>query len=281
MHIEFSKMHGLGNDFIIINNLELKHQFTAPQIRYLADRKFGIGCDQLLIVNPANDGISDFYYQIYNSDGSEAGQCGNGARCFIRYLIKHKLTPKTILKLQTTNRIIQGKLLSNDLIEVSMGVPQFQPHCIPLNLLFSDNYILNFNNQLLTFYALSMSNPHAIIKLDCLSLFNDDNYLTQIAQHLQSSSLFPDSVNVNFVYINSRKQIQLRTYERGCGFTLACGSGACASVVALIQANFLDNQVVVQMRGGNLTINWQGNFHEVIMQGSATHVFCGNIELCN
>ncbi len=278
MKIAFSKMQGLGNDFIIINNLVLKHEFSSDEICYLADRKFGIGCDQLLLIDPATDGVSDFFYRIYNSDGSVAGQCGNGARCFIRYVLDHNLSHKSIIKLQTLGRVITGKSLENGQIEVDMGVPNFAPSSLPLKLEEQTHYDLNFNGKVLRFAALSMGNPHVVIVLDDLELMADEEYLAEIGEYLQSSELFPDSVNVNFVYKIADSQLGLRTYERGCGFTLACGSGACASAAVAIRDGLLCSPVEVFMPGGELILSYTNA--NLFMRGDATHVFDGEIELC-
>jgi diaminopimelate epimerase len=277
MKLNFSKMHGLGNDFVVINNLQLQHNFTSSEIKYIGDRKFGVGCDQILIIDPANDGISDFYYKIFNSDGSIAGQCGNGARCFIRYVIEHDLTTKKQIKLQTPSRIISGQLVTPELIEVDMGIPEFRVEHIPLLLPQAAQYQLEINHQTLEFSALSMGNPHVVINLPSAQLLNDDDYLQTIAQTLQQASYFPESVNVNFVYIVDNSLIKLRTYERGCGFTLACGSGACASAAASIKQNLVHSTLTIQMDGGELNVTWnEGN---LLMRGAAVEVFNGVIEL--
>lgn len=277
MLIQFSKMHGLGNDFIIINNLESQHQFTAEEISYMANRKFGIGCDQLLIIDPSDDGVSDFYYRIYNSDGSIAGQCGNGARCFIRYVIERRLTNKTTIQLQTKDRTIIGQILENGLIEVDMGTAEFAPNKIPLNHIQQSCYEYVVDNECVEFQALSMGNPHAVITLNNPATLSDDEYLAKIGQTLQNSPLFPDSVNVNFIVKIDDATLRMRTYERGCGFTLACGSGACASAVAAITAGIVNAPVKLIMPGGELVINLSDS--HVLMQGDATNVFDGTIEI--
>lgn len=268
-------MHGLGNDFIVINNLELQHTFTSEQISYIADRKFGIGCDQVLIIDKATDGISDFFYRIYNSDGSIAGQCGNGARCFIRYVTENNLILNNFVQLQTLDRVISGKRLTHEFFEVDMGVPEFSPVQIPLNHIKQDSYFYQVNNDVIKFSALSMGNPHAVIVSDSELMLSDDKKLEEIGIALQKSDLFPESVNVNFIYKIDGETLSMRTYERGCGFTLACGSGACASAVAAIKSGLVTSPVKLIMPGGTLTIKWDGN--NIYMQGSATHVFDGEI----
>ncbi len=278
MKIKFTKMHGLGNDFIIINNLIAKLNFSQEDIKYLCDRKLGIGCDQLLLVDKATDNKSDFYYRIYNSDGSLAGQCGNGARCFIRYVIETGLTTKSEILLQTRERIICGKMKDKENIEVEMGQPEFEPRLIPLKARFDKHYTLLINGKEIRFSAVSMGNPHAVIIVDDKLSLEDDDSLAAIGKALQTSELFPESVNVNFVYVIDRSTILLRTYERGSGFTLACGSGACASAVIAIRDGLTDVEVKVVMPGGNLAIKWQPG-SSVVMCGSATKVFDGEIEL--
>lgn len=277
MLLKFSKMHGLGNDFIVINNLANNYQFTSKQIAFMADRKFGIGCDQVLIIDNPTDNISDFYYKIYNADGSVAGQCGNGARCFIRYVCEQRLTDKLEVKLQTCDRVITGKILDNQQIMVDMGVPVFTPSHIPLIHDEEDIYSCVIDDKEIKFYSLSMGNPHAVIEVDNISDLEDDIKLANIAEYLQKSDLFPESVNINFVYILDDGSIQMRTYERGCGFTLACGTGACASAAVMIREDKVNQVVTMYMPGGELKISWFGN--ELYMQGTATHVFDGEIVL--
>ena len=277
MKLSFSKMHGLGNDFVIINNLELRHAFNADEISSLADRKFGIGCDQLLLIDPASDGISDFFYRIYNSDGSVAGQCGNGARCFIRYVLERGLIEKPLIKLQTLGRIITGQRLADGQIEVDMGVPDFTPSSLPFKHDPAAEYEVDFNGETVQFAALSMGNPHVVILLDNLERLADESYLAALSEHLQASELFPESVNVNFIYKISENQLGLRTYERGCGFTLACGSGACASAAVALRDGLVNSPVQIFMPGGELTLSSAGA--NLLMRGSATQVFDGEIEL--
>ena len=276
MKLKFSKMQGLGNDFILINNLTDQYNFTGAQIKFLADRKFGIGCDQVLIIERASDGVSDFYYRIYNSDGSAAAQCGNGARCFIAYVAKNGLARHAgSLQLQTAQRIISGGMLSNGEVWVHMGRADFTPAAIPLCLPTQQLYAIEFGGERVEFAALSLGNPHLVIGLPSLAELANDQRLTGLAQHLQASELFPQSVNVNFCYRASDALLHLRTYERGCGFTLACGSGACAS--ARVVLGLESGSLEVRMPGGSLGINLSdGN---IIMQGAAVHVFDGEIEL--
>lgn len=273
MKIKFSKMHGLGNDFIVINNLDLQLKLTAEVIRSMADRKFGIGCDQLLVVEPATDGLSDFFYRIYNSDGSEAGQCGNGARCFIKFLHLHGLSDKSKIKLQTNTRIMDGQLINSSLVAVNMGDPDFMPENIPLLLPSAKNYECLLDNELVQFAAVSMGNPHAVIQVSIPQLLNNNEYMSKIGSMLQQNPVFPESVNVNFMFVESESQIRLCTYERGSGLTLACGSGACATAAVAIRDELVNPVVRVIMPGGELQINWTEA--GLLMSGEAIHVFDG------
>lgn len=277
MKIKFSKMHGLGNDFIILNNLDLSLKLTREVIQKLSDRKFGIGCDQLLVVEPASDGLSDFFYRIYNSDGSEAGQCGNGARCFISFLHLQGLSNKSKVKLQTNTRVIDGQVINPSVVEVNMGNPDFKPENIPLNLSEASNYEFKFDNQLIRFAAASMGNPHAVIRIATPELLEDNEYMAKIGSMFQQSPIFPESVNVNFMYVENEGQLRLCTYERGSGLTLACGSGACATAAVAIRDDLVRQKVKVIMPGGELEINWTDA--GLLMTGEAIHVFDGEIEI--
>ena len=277
MKINFSKLHGLGNDFIVINNLELQHRFSIDEIQYLANRRFGIGCDQVLIIDRATDGVSDYFYRIYNSDGSEAGQCGNGARCFIYYLVKHGIAKKQKLILQTSSRQIAGQLVDGDLVEVNMGNAEFDSALIPLILPTSSHYSLEIAGEEIKFAALSMGNPHAVLVVKNLADLSNDINLQAIGVGLQNSGIFPLGVNVNFMYVENDTSLHLRTYERGSGFTLACGSGACASAVVAIRSGLVQQPVTVKMSGGELIIHIDNE--AVIMTGAAIEVFNGQIEL--
>jgi len=277
MKIKFSKMHGLGNDFIILNNLDLSLKLTREVIQKLSDRKFGIGCDQLLVVEPASDGLSDFFYRIYNSDGSEAGQCGNGARCFISFLHLQGLSNKSKVKLQTNTRVIDGQVINPSVVEVNMGNPDFKPENIPLNLSEASNYEFKFDNQLIRFAAASMGNPHAVIRIATPELLEDNEYMAKIGSMFQQSPIFPESVNVNFMYVENEGQLRLCTYERGSGLTLACGSGACATAAVAIRDDLVRQKVKVIMPGGELQISWTDA--GLLMTGEAIHVFDGEIEI--
>ena len=273
--IHFTKMHGLGNDFVVIDAHTQSIDLSSEQIRFMADRHTGIGFDQLLLVEKPVSDNADFKYRIFNADGSEVAQCGNGARCFARFVRDKKLSDKDEIRVDTN----AGQLLlcfDDDLITVNMGVPRHQPSEIPLlaahETLLYDVLVSGHDYQ---FGAVSMGNPHAVLHV------NDVNTapVTELGKALESHALFPERANIGFMQIVNRQLIKLRVYERGSGETLACGSGACAAVVIGIEQNLLDNTVVVELAGGTLKINWAGRGTPVWMTGAAVTVFEGVIAL--
>ena len=277
MIIKFSKMHGLGNDFVVIDAINQSINLDPEQIRLLSDRHFGVGFDQLLLVEPAVSIDADFKYRIFNADGSEVAQCGNGARCFAKFVRDNHLTDKDTVIVDTNAG--QLKLLYNEqgLITVNMGIPKHKPEEIPLYLASENKfYQLEVAGYgVVDFAALSIGNPHAVIRVDDIALAP----VTTLGALLESHSVFPERVNVGFMEIVNRHAIKLRVYERGAGETLACGSGACAAVIAGIDQALLDNKVIVSLPGGDLTIEWLGHDQPVWMTGSATLVFQGQIVL--
>ena len=276
MKISFSKMQGVGNDFVVINNLSGDCHLTPQQLQKIGDRRFGIGCDQILLVEAASDGVSDFFYRIYNSDGSEAGMCGNGARCFIRYVLANNLTRKSRIQLQTSTRIVSGQVSDNGAIEIAMGMADFTPAKIPLLLTFAKDYAIDYFGEEIEFSALSVGNPHVVIKLNSPKELNQDNLLQQVAVYFQENQIFPESVNVNFIAVKDGV-VLLRTYERGCGFTLGCGSGACASAVIAIRDGLVESPAKLKMPGGELEVKWSGQ--EITLKGNAELVYTGAIDL--
>lgn len=276
MKISFSKMQGVGNDFVVVNNLSGDCHLTPQQLQKIGDRRFGIGCDQILLVEAASDGVSDFFYRIYNSDGSEAGMCGNGARCFIRYVLANNLTRKSRIQLQTSPRIVSGQVSDNGAIEIAMGMADFTPAKIPLLLTFAKDYAIDYFGEEIEFSALSVGNPHVVIKLNSPKELNQDNLLQQVAVYFQENQIFPESVNVNFIAIKDGV-VLLRTYERGCGFTLGCGSGACASAVIAIRDGLVESPAKLKMPGGELEVKWSGQ--EITLKGNAELVYTGAIDL--
>lgn len=270
-------MHGLGNDFVVINAISQHISLTAEQIRFIANRNFGVGCDQLLLVEKPDSDYADFKYRIFNADGNEVNQCGNGARCFARFVRNNHLSDKNEIRVDTGS----GQLLLDfdwdNLITVNMGVPSHLPAQIPLQAdeesLF---YTIQVNNTEKVFGAVSMGNPHAILQVNEIG----SAPVAELGALLESHTFFPKRANIGFMQIINRQYIKLRVYERGTGETLACGSGACAAVVVGIEQNLLEQEnVCVELTGGQLSINWQGRGYPVFMKGPAESVFEGQIQL--
>jgi diaminopimelate epimerase len=268
-------MHGLGNDFVIIDCVNQSVQLSPEQLRYLANRRLGIGCDQILLVEKAKSN-ADFRYRIFNSDGSEVEQCGNGARCFVRYVYDQRMTQKKEIRVETLSGIIVPKLESNGDVTVNMGVPKFEPQEIPFiaerRML---TYLLDVDEKQLELSILSMGNPHAV------QIVKDIHHTPILVEGalIENHSRFPKQVNAGYMQVVNRNQINLRVYERGVGETLSCGTGACAAVVAGITRGLLDSTVKVNTVGGNLSVCWEGENNPVWMTGPATSVFDGEIEL--
>lgn len=274
--IEFTKMQGLGNDFVVIDATSRQIELTPEQCRYIADRHFGIGCDQILLVEPARDQTCDFYYRIFNADGSEVEQCGNGARCFARFVQSKGLTNKQIIAVGTRSGNIQLYLEENDMVRVNMGTPILEPDLIPFSAeRISTSYPIEIAGKSMEIGAVSMGNPHAVIKIKDV----DDAPVAEMGPILENHPRFPQRVNVGFMQIVDRHHIRLRVYERGTGETLACGTGACAAVVAGIVQGLLDTEVQVTLPGGKLMIKWQNSDQPVWMSGPATTVFEGRINI--
>ena len=275
MKLKFTKMHGLGNDFVVLDRIHQSFDLNQQQIRFLADRHFGIGCDQILVVEKAQ-GPADFRYRIFNADGGEVEQCGNGARCFVRYVHDHALTQKQEIQIETLGGVISPKLEVSGAVTVNMGKPIFEPRDIPF---VAERRALVYNLALddgaVEISALSMGNPHAVRIVEDI----DSAPVTTEGAKIEVHPRFPRKVNVGYMQIMGRDRVKLRVFERGAGETLACGTGACAAVVAGITRHLLDEQVVVSTRGGGLTIVWKGENEPVLMTGPAVTVFEGEINL--
>ncbi|MCK5663060.1 MAG: diaminopimelate epimerase, partial [Thiotrichaceae bacterium] len=272
MLIEFTKMHGLGNDFVVIDAIRTEVFLTPEQIRFIADRHFGVGCDQLLLVEDAGHSDADFRYRIFNADGSEVAQCGNGARCFARFVRDKKLSAKDNILVDTH----AGQLLltfdDDGLITVNMGVPRHKPALIPLKTEQEEvSYSIDIKGIEKKFGAVSLGNPHAVLQVNDVHFANVD----ELGEALESHPFFPERANISFMQVVDRNTVKLRVYERGAGETLACGSGACAAVVIGIEQKLLDKDVWVELPGGQLKIHWQGRGHPVFMTGPAISVFEG------
>lgn len=279
--LNFTKMHGLGNDFVVLNFSQKKVALTSAQIKFLADRKYGIGCDQVLLIEEATSDDTDFIYRIFNADGSEAGHCGNGARCIIQYLISHNISANKNIHLRITNQIITGKQNPDSSITIAMKAPRFEVDAIPFKhiQIKDNNYRLHIGEQIIECGVASVGNPHVMLKLSNLDELDNTAHLTHIAQIIQKSNYFPNGVNVNFYVVISDKHLRLRTFERGCGFTQACGTGATATACYAIQQQQAQKSVVVEMLGGRLNIEWDG-VNKILMTGPATEVFQGQIQIC-
>lgn len=277
MQLHFTKMHGAGNDFVVIDAVSQAVSLTPQQIRQLADRHYGVGCDQVLIIEPPASDAVDFRYRIYNPDGGEAEQCGNGARCFARYAHDRGLTPKTDIRVESRGGIINQRILSDGSVAVDMGTPRFEPRDIPFQAdTAAPTYTLDMENgQSIELSALSMGNPHAVIEVDDVT----DAPVDTLGARLSTHPRFPNGVNVGFLQIIDKGHIKLRVFERGAGETLACGSGACAAVAAGRRRAQLDSEVSVELPGGQLTVQWDGGDTPVWLTGPVTYVFEGRIEL--
>ena len=275
MKIRFSKMHGLGNDFVVIDGVRQSIVLSPAQIRLLADRHFGIGCDQLLLVEKAGRPDVDFRYRIFNADGGEVEQCGNGARCFVRFVHEQGLTDKREIRVETMGGVIAPRLETDGSVTVDMGVPVFSPERIPFISPAADLVQpLRIGDEEIEITAVSMGNPHAVQVVA-------DVEVAPVALQgplIEAHPRFPKRVNAGFMQVVGRHEIRLRVFERGAGETLACGTGACAAVVAGIARGLLDTPVRVATRGGELTIDWQGAGTPVLMTGPAVTVFTGEIE---
>jgi diaminopimelate epimerase len=276
MKLRFTKMHGLGNDFVVFDGISQTVVLTPEQCRRIADRHFGVGCDQILLVEkPTRDDV-DFRYRIFNADGGEVGQCGNGARCFVRFVHDHGLTDKTAIRVETAASVIEPRLLDTGLVRVNMGVPRFAPAEIPFAAdAEAMSYALKVGQHVLEVAVLSMGNPHAVLRVNDL----DSAPVDILGPAIESHSRFPLRVNAGFMQVLTPHDIRLRVYERGAGETLACGTGACAAAVAGIRQGWLKSPVSVHTRGGDLVIEWAGKDQPVYMTGPAETVFEGEIEL--
>ena len=276
MRLKFSKMHGLGNDFVVLDGVRQPLALSPAQLRFLADRHFGVGCDQILLVEKATRADVDFRYRIFNADGGEVEQCGNGARCFVRFVHDQGLTERREIRVETMSGVISPRLEDDGNVTVNMGEPQFDPARIPF---VSDTDALLQTLQVgaedVEITAVSMGNPHAVQVIDDV----DAAPVARQGPLIESHPRFPQRVNAGFMQVLDRQSISLRVYERGAGETLACGTGACAAVVAGIARGLLDSPVRVATRGGELSIAWGGKGTPVLMSGPAVTVFTGEIEL--
>ncbi len=276
MKIRFTKMQGLGNDFVVLDAVRQRIDLTPELARHLGDRHFGVGCDQILVVEAPRLPHTDFRYRIFNSDGGEVEQCGNGARCFARFVHDEGLTDKTEIRVETQGGIIEPRLTEDGLVTVDMGVPRFAPAEIPF-VSDSDAPVqeLELAGSSVEISAVSMGNPHAVQVVADVDAAPVAELGPQIEHHVR----FPQRVNAGFMQVVTRQAVRLRVFERGAGETLACGTGACAAVVAGIRRGLLDSPVRVATRGGELHIAWAGPGQPVLMTGPAVTVFRGEMEI--
>ena len=276
MVVNFTKMHGLGNDFMVVDMISHHAHLRPEQIRRLADRHLGIGFDQLLLVEPPSKPSVDFRYRIFNADGSEVEQCGNGARCFAVFVKEKKLTNKNCIQVETMKGDIELNLTEEGRVLVNMGEPVFEPKEIPFLAEARNNiYSVMVEQEEVQLSAVSMGNPHAVIQVDDTKEAEVD----VLGPLIESHSQFPERVNVGFMEIVHKRFIKLRVFERGVGETMACGTGACAAVAAGIDRNLLESPVEVKLPGGNLKIEWQGAGSPLFMEGPAVSVFEGKIRI--
>jgi diaminopimelate epimerase len=276
MLLKFTKMHGAGNDFVVLDGVRQKVELTPEQLRLLADRHFGVGCDQILLVEKPETKEADFRYRIFNADGGEVEQCGNGARCFMRFVHDQKLTGKREIVVETHSGLISPRLEQDGRVTVNMGAPVFDAARIPFqNGTGAVVEPLQVGNETLRISALSMGNPHAVQVVEDI----EKAPVRELGPLIEQHQRFPNRVNAGFMQVMDRHNLRLRVYERGAGETLSCGTGACAAVVAGIRREILDSPVNVATRGGVLTITWEGNASPVLMTGPAITVFTGEITI--
>ncbi|WGE59019.1 diaminopimelate epimerase [Actinobacillus equuli] len=274
--MQFSKMHGLGNDFMVIDGVTQNVYLTEDVIRKLADRHTGVGFDQLLLVEPPYDPDLDFHYRIFNADGSEVAQCGNGARCFARFVTLKGLTNKQDIHVSTTKGKMVLTLKGEEKVRVNMGEPIWEPAQVPFTAnKFEKNYILRTDLQTVLCGVVSMGNPHCVLQVEDIKTAP----VNELGPLLENHERFPECANIGFMQVVNRNHIKLRVFERGAGETQACGSGACGAVAVGIMQGLLDSNVQVDLPGGSLQIEWEGVGHPLYMTGDATHIYDGFIKL--
>ena len=276
MRLAFTKMHGAGNDFVVIDGVTQAVNLNTNQLRRLADRHRGIGCDQILMVTPPDSPDADFRYHVFNADGSRAGQCGNGARCVGRFLREKRLTRQREILLLTDDDSLALSLTEDGRVFAGLGAPRFAPAEVPFQAdETQDQYTLDVQGQSLSIGALSMGNPHAILMVDDC----DAAPVSTLGPLLEAHTLFPERVNVGFMQVQSRGEVKLRVFERGVGETDACGSGACAAAVHGMKLGLLDEEVVVSLPGGKLSVSWPSMGDRVWLGGPTATVFNGTVTL--
>ncbi|CRL64320.1 MULTISPECIES: diaminopimelate epimerase [Proteus] len=274
--MQFSKMHGLGNDFMVVDAVTQNVYFSPELICRLANRHTGVGFDQLLVVEAPYDPELDFHYRIFNADGSEVAQCGNGARCFARFVRLKGLTNKREIKVSTQSGRMTLQVMDNDDVCVNMGEPEFEPQKIPFRAQKAEKtYIIRAMERTVLCGVVSMGNPHCVIQVEDIKTAEVELLGPVLEQHER----FPERANIGFMQIVDRNNLHLRVFERGAGETNACGSGACAAVAIGISQGLLDKRVKVTLPGGVLLIEWKGEGNSLYMTGPATHIYDGIIQL--
>ena len=276
MSLRFTKMHGLGNDFVVVDAIRQAVSLSPEQVRCLADRRFGVGCDQVLLVEPARLSGTAFHYRIFNADGSEVEQCGNGARCFARFVRDQGFTRDDVIKVGTARGPITLYVEPDGLVRVDMGAPRLDPADLPFDApARAPTYPIEVGGEVVEIGAVSMGNPHAVLLVEDVA----SAPVERLGPLLEAHPRFPRRVNVGFMAAKGRDRIDLRVYERGSGETLACGTGACAAVVSGRLRGLLDERVTVRLPGGELRVSWRGGDAPVWMTGPAVTVFEGTIAL--
>ncbi|MCA1772702.1 MAG: diaminopimelate epimerase [Halomonas sp.] len=274
MLLHFTKMHGLGNDFMVVDLVTQRANLRNEQIRQLADRRFGIGFDQLLIVEPPRDPDMDFRYRIYNADGSEVENCGNGARCFARFVREQRLTHKHEIRVETAGGPLILNVQHDGMVRVDMGQPRFNPSAVPFDAPGDQPlHEIEVDGETLQLSVVSMGNPHAVLQVEDV----DTAPVARLGSLIEAHPRFPQRVNAGFMQVLSASEIRLRVFERGSGETLACGTGACAAVASGIRQGLLKSPVRVHLLGGELSIEWPSPESPLIMVGPATRVFDGRV----
>lgn len=275
MKLKFAKMHGLGNDFVVIDAINQPFEPRPELVRRWADRFDGIGFDQMLIVENLDSAAAAFKYRIYNADGGEVEQCGNGARCFARFVREQGMTELDIIPVETSSGLLQLEAIDTIRYRVNMGIPCFEPDAIPLNVeARQDLYQIDYEGREITFSALSIGNPHMVIQVEDVESAD----LETLGPYFESHKMFPARANIGFMQILDRGTFKLRVFERGVGETRACGSGACAAMVAAVQLNMLEHTALAILSGGELNLEWQGGTNPVMMTGETAMVYQGEIE---
>lgn len=276
MLLRFTKMHGLGNDFMVLD-LVSQHAHVQPRhVKQWGDRNFGVGFDQLLIVEPPSTPDADFRYRIFNCDGTEVEQCGNGARCFARFVVDKRLTAKKTIRVETKGGMIELTLTNDGQVTVDMGPPRLQPEQVPFQAdAEALSYGIEVNGQRYELAAVSMGNPHGVLRVEDV----DSSPVRTLGPQLEVHPSFPQKANIGFLQIINPHQARLRVWERGVGETLACGTGACAAAVAGIRQGWLQSPVQIDLPGGRLSIEWAGPGQPVMMTGPAVRVFEGQVRL--